>query len=80
MERWLTLALEHPGSAITALVAFVSVVGYAAVLLNNLKHMRDNMVTRKDLRIAMAEFQGLLLEDLNGTYVRQKECDLRHEK
>ena len=76
MIRWIELVAQNPGSAIVLIVSTLSLVGYLAVLFSNVKHMQGAMVTKKDLTIALAEFREGLQIDLNGTYVRKRECEL----
>jgi len=73
---WLELAAKNPGSAVTLILSTIAFVSYLAVLFNNIKHMQGNMVTRKDLVIALATFREGLQIDLNDTYVRRHECEL----
>ncbi len=73
---WIELAAKNPGSAVILIMAALAFVSYLAVLFNNIKHMQGSMITHKDLAIALAEFREGLQIDLNGTYVRQRECEL----
>jgi len=69
MDEGLNLILEHPGSALAMLMAVVAFVAQAAITFETVRYMRKNMVTKKDLRIAILT----LIQDLADDFVTRKE-------
>lgn len=67
---WLKLIAENPGSTLAMAIALVAFVAQATITFETVRYMRANMVTKKDLQIAMLTLGKDMAED----FITRKEC------
>lgn len=72
----LKFVTENPGSSSVIVVALLTFAGQAAITWDTIRYLKKNMVTHKDLRIALLEFKEFVRDD----FITKEECRLLIEE
>lgn len=78
LNTLLRLVQMYPGSVVIALLAAGWVVWKAAIMWTRLSYMQTAMVSKNDLKIAMADFAEALIEKMDERYSNRDVCEARH--
>lgn len=74
--EWARLIAENPGSAVILIIATAMFMFNMGIVLSSFRYMQINMVTKKDLKIAMLELK-VMFDDI---YVSKKEWNIIERK
>jgi hypothetical protein len=75
-EFLLKLLVERPAALLTLVATLVFVVWNAAVTWTGFRQVSARMVTKEDLRVAIAELRDSIHRWLADNYVARRELDL----
>lgn len=76
MTSLLQLLVQNPGSGAAVIIVTLAFMFYCGSVYDNIRHLQRNVVTKKDLAIALHNFSDELHR--NG-FMTQRDCSMMHK-